>query len=144
MSDPQQTAQQWLDAFNAHDEHRLRKLNAENATFEAPGDVRATGSEPVTQYAMAWLNAFPDAKLTVHNQIVSGNWIVQEFTFAGTHRGTLPTPAGPIAATNKPFTGRGVQILQVDGTTIADTRLYFDQVQVMTQLGLMPAPAAAS
>jgi hypothetical protein len=36
-----------------------------------------------------------------------------------------------------------VQIFRVEGETIADTRLYFDQVQVMTQLGLMPESATA-
>jgi hypothetical protein len=39
--------------------------------------------------------------------------------------------------------GRCVQILKVEGDVITDTRLYFDQVQVMTQLGLMPEPATA-
>jgi hypothetical protein len=39
--------------------------------------------------------------------------------------------------------GRGVQILRVEGGTVADTRLYFDQVQVLTQLGLMPEPSTA-
>jgi hypothetical protein len=38
---------------------------------------------------------------------------------------------------------RGVQIFRVEGEAVADTRLYFDQVQVMTQLGLMPEPATA-
>jgi hypothetical protein len=32
----------------------------------------------------------------------------------------------------------------VDGDVVTDTRLYFDQVQVLTQLGLMPEPAAAT
>jgi hypothetical protein len=39
--------------------------------------------------------------------------------------------------------GRGVQIFRVENDTVVDTRLYFDQVQVMTQLGLMPEPAQA-
>jgi hypothetical protein len=36
-----------------------------------------------------------------------------------------------------------VQIFEVERDVITDTRLYFDQVQVMTQLGLMPEPAIA-
>jgi hypothetical protein len=39
--------------------------------------------------------------------------------------------------------GRCVQIFKVEGGVITDTRLYFDQAQVMTQLGLMPEPAIA-
>jgi hypothetical protein len=34
--------------------------------------------------------------------------------------------------------------MKVDGGKIADIRLYFDQVDVMTQLGVMPAAAGAT
>jgi predicted ester cyclase len=143
MADPREIGHRFVDAFNAHDEQRIRELNGENAVIEAPGDVKVQGREPATQYALAWLNAFPDASITVHNELVAGDWVVQEFTFSGTHEGTLMSPAGEIPATHKTLNGRGVQIFRVDGETVADTRLYFDQVQVMTQLGLMPEPATA-
>ena len=143
MADPREIGHRFVDAFNAHDEQRIRELNDENAVIEAPGDVKVQGREPATQYALAWLNAFPDASITVHNELVAGDWVVQEFTFSGTHEGTLMSPAGEIPATHKTLNGRGVQIFRVDGETVADTRLYFDQVQVMTQLGLMPEPATA-
>ncbi len=142
MADAQRIGREFLEAFNAHDEERIRQLNAENAVLEAPGDVRLEGGEPVTQYAMGWLRAFPDARLTIHNEFESGDWVVQEFTFEGVHGETLATPAGEIPATNRRLTGRGVQILRVEGGRVADTRLYFDQVQVMTQLGLMPEAAS--
>ena len=143
MADARELGQRFVDAFNAHDEDRIRELNGENTVFEAPGDVKIQGREPATQYAMAWLNAFPDARITVHHELVDGDWVVQEFTFSGTHEGTLMSPAGEIPATHKTLNGRGVQIFRVDGETVADTRLYFDQVEVMTQLGLMPEPATA-
>lgn len=141
MADARRVAAADVEAFNAHDEDRIRELNAENAVLEAPGDVRVEGREAATQYAMAWLNAFPDARLTVHNELEAGDWVVQEFTFEGTHKATLATPTGDIPATNRRVIGRGVQLLRVEGGKVAETRLYFDQVQVMTQLGLMPEPA---
>ena len=143
MSSAQEVAAKWLDAFNAHDEARIRELSGENAVVEAPGDVRVEGREPSTQYAMAWLNAFPDARITVNNELVADDWVVQEFTFEGTHEGTLASPSGEIPATGRTLRGRGVQILRVEGDAVTETRLYYDQVQVMTQLGLMPEPAAA-
>jgi predicted ester cyclase len=97
MADAQEIGQRFIDAFNAHDEGRIRELNSDNAVFEAPGDVKVQGREPSTQYAMAWLNAFPDAKITVHNEFAAGDWVVQEFTFSGTHEGTLMSPAGACA-----------------------------------------------
>src|SRR5690242_19240181 len=134
MSDPSRVAAAFVDAFNAHDEARIRELNGAQTIFEAPGDVRIEGREPATQYAMAWLNAFPDARLTVHNQLETGDWVVQEFTFEGTHQATLPTPAGDVPATNRQLKGRGIQVFRVAGGEVADTRLYYDQVQVLTQL----------
>jgi predicted ester cyclase len=134
----------FVEAFNAHDEDRIRELNAENAVFEAPGDVHVEGRDATTEYAMAWLRAFPDARLTVKHELTDGDWVVQESTFEGTHDGTLSSPAGDIPPTNRRLNGHGVQILKVDGDVVTDTRLYFDQVQILTQLGLMPEPAAAT
>jgi predicted ester cyclase len=143
VADARAVAAEFMDAFNAHDEGRIRELTAENNVLEAPGEVHLEGREPATQYALAWLNAFPDARVTIRNEIEAGDWVVQEFTFEGTHEGTLWSPAGDIPATNRRLNGRGVQLLRIEGGAIADTRLYFDQVQVMTQLGLMPEPATA-
>lgn len=143
MADAREVGQRFVEAFNAHDEDRLRQLNSENTVFEAPGDIHIEGREAATQYAMAWLRAFPDARITVRNELVDGDWVAQEFTFEGTHEDTLSSPTGDIAATHKGLKGRGVQVFRVEGDTVAETQLYFDQVQVMTQLGLMPATATA-
>jgi len=144
MADAREVAGRFVEAFNAHDESRIRELNAEAAVFEAPGEVHLEGREAATQYAMAWLRAFPDSRLTVNNELVAGDWVTQEFAFEGTHEQTLSSPTGDIPATHRRLTGRGVQLFRVEGDTIVDTRLYFDQVQVMTQLGLMPEPVTTT
>lgn len=144
MASAQEVGAQFVEAFNAHDEERIRELTGENAILEAPGEVRLEGREATVQYAMSWLNAFGDARSSVHSEIVAGDWVVQEFVFVGTHTAPLQTPAGEVPATNRLLKGRGVQILRIEDETVVDTRLYFDQVDVMTQLGLMPEPAVAS
>ncbi|HZT15622.1 MAG TPA: ester cyclase [Gaiellaceae bacterium] len=143
MADTRAIAARFVDAFNAHDEERIRALNAENGVLEAPGDVHVEGRDAATAYGMAWLNAFSDARIVVHTELVDGDWVAQRFTFEGTHDGVLPSPVGEIPPTQRRLTGRGVQLLRVDGDEIVETQLYFDQVQLMTQLGLMPEPAQA-
>lgn len=143
MADAREVGRRFIEAFNAHDQQRIRELNADEAVFEAPGEIKIEGGDAATEYAMGWVRAFPDARITVHNELVAGDWVVQEFTFTGTHQETLVSPAGEIPATHKSLNGRGVQIFRIEGETVVDTRLYFDQVQVMTQLGLMPEPATA-
>jgi steroid delta-isomerase-like uncharacterized protein len=144
MADARQVAAEAVDAFNAHDETRIRGTYTENAVYEAPGDTRVEGPEAITAYAMAWVNAFPDARVTVHNQVVDGDWVADRFTFTGTHDGTLVGPAGDIPATNRHVDGRGVQMMRVEDGKIAEFHLYYDQVQLLTQLGLMPEPASAT
>jgi predicted ester cyclase len=143
MADPRQVAAKFMEAFNAHDESGMREVTAEDATFEAPGDVSLRGRDATTEYALVWLRAFPNAKATVQNELVDGDWVVQEFIFEGDHEDTLAAPTGEIPATHRHLRGRAVQILRIDGDAVADTRLYFDQVQVMTQLGLMPETVTA-
>src|ERR1043166_5488050 len=107
MASAQEIGAKFVEAFNAHDESRIRDLNAENATFEAPGDVKIQGRDAATEYAMGWLRAFPDARITVHNELAVGDWVAQEFTFEGSHEDTLSTPAGDIPATHKRLNARG-------------------------------------
>jgi len=143
MADAQEVGAQWVEAFNAHDEERMRELTAEDAVIEAPGDVRIEGRDATVGYAMTWINAFGDARIDVHDELAAGDWVVQEFVFSGTHTAPLQSPMGEIPATNRSLRGRGVQIFRVQDGTVGDTRLYFDQVEVMTQLGLMPEAATA-
>jgi predicted ester cyclase len=142
MADAREIGAKFVEAFNAHDEARIRELNGENVVFEGPGEVHIEGRDATTEYALAWLNAFSDARLIVHNEVSDGDWVVQECTFQGTHDGTLSSPMGDIPATHKQLNGRCVQVFKVEGDVTAITHLYFDQVQVMTQLGLMPEPDA--
>jgi steroid delta-isomerase-like uncharacterized protein len=143
MADAQEVGAQWVEAFNAHDEGRMRELTAEDTVIEAPGDVRIEGRDATVGYAMTWINAFGDARIDVHDELAAGDWVVQEFVFSGTHTAPLQSPMGEIPATNRSLRGRGVQIFRVKDGTVSDTRLYFDQVEVMTQLGLMPEAATA-
>jgi steroid delta-isomerase-like uncharacterized protein len=135
---PQQIAERWLEAFNAHDEEALRAPYADDAILEAPGDVRLEGADATVEYAMTWLRAFPDARIKIETGIAQGEWVVQRFLFEGTHEGVLPGPMGDIGPTGRQLVGRGVQVIRIQGGEITENYLYFDQVQVLTQLGSMP------
>jgi predicted ester cyclase len=141
ITDPKVLAAKYNQAFNAHDEVTLKSLFADNARFIAPGDVRLVGKDAIAGYTNSWMKALPDAKITVTHEIVSGPWIVQEFTFEGTHRAPLTGPMGTIQATNRKVSGQSVSITRYENDLAVETRLYFDVVQLLTQLGVMPLPA---
>jgi predicted ester cyclase len=138
VTDPKVLAAKYNQAFNSHDETTLRSLIAPNARFSAPGDVRLEGKDAVIGYSNSWMKALPDAKINVTHEIVSGPWIVQEFTFTGTHTGPLTGPMGTIQATNRKVSGQSVSITRYENDLAVESRLYFDVVQLLTQLGVMP------
>jgi predicted ester cyclase len=141
MPEIKDTTDKFLHAFNAHDESALNALHAEDIKFNAPGGFKATNAKDASAYAMTWLKAFPDGKMTVRTEIISGPWVVQEILMEGTHTAPLESPNGPIAPTYKKVKGYGVQLLRVEHGKVAEARIYFDQLDQMQQLGLMPAPA---
>lgn len=141
MPEVKDTTDRFVTAFNAHDETALNSLHAADIKFNAPGGFKATNAKEATAYAMTWLKAFPDGKMKVRSEITSGPWVVQEIAMEGTHTAPLESPNGPIAPTHKKVVGYGVQILKVEDGKIAEARIYFDQLDQMSQLGLIPAPA---
>ena len=61
--------------------------------------MKLEGRDAVTEYAMAWLRAFPDAHITIHNELVAGDWVAQEFAFdqvqVMAQLGLMPEPRRP-------------------------------------------------
>jgi steroid delta-isomerase-like uncharacterized protein len=144
MSDTRSAFDAWLAAFNAHDEAAIRAVTADNCTFEGPGGVRLEGGDAVTGYAMVWLNAFSDANIEIVNTVVDGDWIAVTGIFRGTHDGTLASPHGDVPATGRSLEGRHSQFIRfADGKSVEEY-LYYDQIDVITQLGLAPETAGAT
>jgi len=141
MPEVKETTDRFVAAFNAHDESALHALHAEDIKFNAPGGFKANNAKDATAFAMTWLKAFPDGKMKVRSEITSGPWVVQEILMEGTHTAPLESLTGAIPATHKKVTGYGVQLLRVEDGKIAEARIYFDQLDQMTQLGLIPTPA---
>ena len=142
MAEVKDTTARFVDAFNAHDENALHALHAADIKFNAPGGFKATNAKDATAYAMTWLKAFPDGKMKERSEIVSEPWVVQEILMEGTHTAPFDAPTGAIPPTHKKVAGYGVQILRVEDGKIAEARIYFDQLDQLSQLGLLPAPAS--
>jgi steroid delta-isomerase-like uncharacterized protein len=144
MADARKAAQEFIEAFNSHDERRIREGYADNVVFEAPGGVRVEGPDAATDYAMSFVRAFPDVKLTAKNLIESESWVAFEAEFEGTHQAPLEGPGGAIPATNRRVLGKAAEILRIEGGKVTEERLYFDQLEFLTQLGVIEQPQEAS
>ena len=144
MSDTRAAFDAWLEAFNNHDEAAVRELTADDCTFEGPGGVRLEGGDAVAGYAMSWVSAFSDARLETDTVAVDGDWVAMTGTFKGTHDGTLSSPDGDVPATGRRLEGRCAQLVRFEDGKSVEEHLYYDQMDVITQLGLMPEGAGAT
>jgi ketosteroid isomerase-like protein len=148
MADLKEIAERSTAAFNSHDPEALAALDDPNAVYSTPGPTgqRAEyrGREAGKQYNQNWFTAFPDAKVTIANQVLANDCIVQEGTFHGTNTGPWDTGSGEMPATDKAVDGTFCLVSKVRDGLIITGNLYFDQVELLAQLGLMPAPAGAT
>jgi predicted ester cyclase len=146
MSDLKNLSARANAAFNAHDADALAALDDANVviTYPSPnGRAEKRGREASKEYNQAWFTAFPDAKTTLINEVIADDNIVQEGDFQGTNTGTWKSEAGDMPATGKTVNGHYCLVAKVANDQIISSHLYFDQVELMSQLGLMPAPAEA-
>ena len=85
-----------------------------------------------------------DAHLVVDTVAVDGDWVAHTAVFKGTHDGTLSTPEGDVPATGRRLEGRCSQFVRFQDGRSVEEHLYFDQMDVITQLGLVPETAGAA
>jgi predicted ester cyclase len=132
-------AERGLKAFNAHDMEALARDSAPDIEATAPGDIKLKGPQAVKEYNQNFVTAFPDVRVEAKNIFTAGNTVIVEGVFTGTHGGTLKTPMGDVPATGRKVRGEYIQILEVDRGLVKRDNLLYDQVQLMTQLGMAPA-----
>jgi predicted ester cyclase len=121
---------------------RTAELFRDDVVSELPGGPPMHGIEAFLGYGRIFATAFPDIHMQVRSAVESGDHIVVEGTFAGTHTGPLATPDG----NEIPPTGKRVEFAFADAFDVEDGnitahRVYFDQMTLMAQLGLLPQPA---
>jgi predicted ester cyclase len=129
-----------LKAFNAHDLGAVARDAAPDIELTSPGDIKVKGPQATKEYNQNWVRAFPDARVEAKQIFSQGNAVIVEGVFTGTHDGTLKTPMGDVPATGRKVKGDFIQIFEVDRGLVRRNHLMFDQVQLMTQLGMAPAP----
>ena len=135
--------QRGTDTFNAHDLDGFAAVLADDVVFEAPGGLRGEGKAACVAFFGGWLGAFSDARVEVHELHVAGDVAVEDGIFTGTHDGVLRGPAGDIPPTGRPVRIDYLQVLRFREGKHASFTLVFDRLQLLEQLGVVSAPAAA-
>jgi len=99
------------------------------------------GREAWTQLFSAYVAAFPDIEITVHDEIAEGNTATARWSWSGTHKG----PFMNIPPTGKAVSGiAGLGVYRVDGGQIDEEWVIEDTMSLLQQLGVIPQPQAAA
>jgi predicted ester cyclase len=142
MGEPTDVMRKKFAALNAKDEKAMVSCFSPTAEKEVPGGL-LLGADQIAAFVAAFWEAFPDIQLTVTSEVEEGPVVAVRGTMTGTHLGVLRTPAG-----NLPPTGRRLELsfsddYEVQGGLIVATHLHLDRLELLEQLGAVPAPATA-
>jgi len=145
MGEARRVLEQAIDHWNAGDREAWAALYAPNVVYEAPGGQRISGlADLEEQYFDALLTAAPDRLSRDVVLFEDGEHVVEQARYVGTHTGPLRNPDGmEVPATGMQFDFPFVGIFRVEDGKISSIRIYYDQIDVFTQLGLMPGGASA-
>ena len=140
MRDAKRVLEDAIEYWNAGNRDAWATLYAEDVVYEAPGGQQISGLEDLKEkYFDALLAAAPDRSSRDVALFADGDHVVEQARYVGTHTGPLKTPDGAeVPATGKPFDFPFVGIFRVHDGKIRSIRIYYDQIELLTQLGLMP------
>jgi heme-degrading monooxygenase HmoA/predicted ester cyclase len=128
-----------IELWNARDrEGWLAGADLHRMELQAPGGLRLAGRDAAEAIWATWNEAFPDNRLEIIAIHADDRGGVHEGRFLGTHTGTLRGPAGEIAATGRTLDARFCGVYEFNEGKIISFHLYFDQAELLTQLGLAP------
>jgi predicted ester cyclase len=130
-----------ITALNARDIERYLANQQPDVEFVLSGGVTLHGRDEIRPYIEALWKAFPDGELAFGEQVFAEDAAATELVFTGTHTGPMITPNGMVPPTGKRMTLRSASILRIKDGLVASEHVYSDQLEMMTQLGLMPAAA---
>lgn len=127
------------DAWNRRDFDAEVALYGEDCiwTDHARGLVFKGRDQIRAEYLEGWSKGFSDGHIADLKVCDGGDTVVVQFIGRGTHDG----PLGPLPATGREVTLPYVEVLHFDSDgRIVAGEAYYDQVTLLSQLGVMDAP----
>jgi steroid delta-isomerase-like uncharacterized protein len=130
------------EAFNQRDFGAMTQQFAESIgwTDHAQGRTFRSPEEFRTEFLANWVRSSGDIRITDPRYIDAGPTVVCRFTVEGRQDG----PLGPFPATGNRFVLPLCEMWHFDPSgRVVGGDLYYDQVSLLAQLGLLPQPSSA-
>jgi steroid delta-isomerase-like uncharacterized protein len=137
-------AESVVDAFNGSDWASLRSSVAGDVVYQETGTGRRIqGVDAYVELCQGWKQAFADVTGSVHRTVASGDTVVQEVTWEGTHTGPLAGPGGTLPPTGRRAPVPATMWYKIEGGRVREIHHHIDLMGMLQALGAMPAPAHA-
>src|SRR5262249_52588924 len=137
-STTKQVLERNITALNSKDITALLANQHPDTELVINGGLTLHGHEQLKQYTQALWAAFPDGVFKHTSRLVTAEAAAAELVFTGTHTGPLASPGGTLPPTGKQVTLHSASIMHFKDGLIVSEHAYNDQIEFMTQLGLMP------
>ncbi|WP_328223810.1 ester cyclase [Streptomyces sp. NBC_00310] len=144
MGQARELMDQLTEALTTHqDPKTIANLFAEDAVAHTPDGGELQGRDAIGEYWRQMTDAVPEATFESITSYEVGDTAVDEGIYSGRNTGPLEFPDGTsLPATQKDIRIRGVDFATVRDGQITSYRLYFDQLEFLNQLGLLPEELA--
>ena len=112
---------------------------AVGAVAMTPDQGELRGRDQISEWLRQFVDAFSDLTYEPIQEHECGNVAIDEGYLVGTNTGTLSGPSGEsIPATGKQIRVRSCDVAVVEDGLITQHRFYYDQMEFLSQLGLLP------
>jgi ketosteroid isomerase-like protein len=126
-------------AVTARDRGTQAACYAADAIAVTPEEGELVGPEAISNYLSQFGESFPDISYEYAEKYESGNVAIDVGFVVGTNTGPLPLPSGEsLPPTGKTIRVRSCDIVTVEDGLITRHEFYFDQMEFLGQLGLLP------
>jgi steroid delta-isomerase-like uncharacterized protein len=133
-------ARRFFDLVNDRNLDGLTEIIAPDAVDHDPQNpLPGTGPEVAQQVMAGYIQAFPDLRITVDDQIAEGDRVATRWTGTGTHQGDLMG----IPGSGKHSTVTGISIDRIENGKIVESWTNWDTLGMLQQLGAITAAQPA-
>ena len=131
------------EGFNEGNVDVIDEVFAPNYVAHFPGVAPIEGSDLAKQVVGSFVEAFPDIKFTIEDQIAEGDKVVTRWSAKGTHKGEFrgfPPKTHGIAPTGRLVEFSATDIYRIVDGRIAEEWNSLEQLDVMQQIGVVAVP----
>ena len=135
---------EWVAALNRHDwDAAVSGFTDDGVLADHAEGTRDQGKEAIKGWLKREEEEFSsDYRLTFVDTIETHDRFAVVYDLTGTHDRSSQQP--PLPATGKKYSIRGLAVGRREGDKVKELTLYYNMMEFLAQVGLMPAPAAPS